>query len=308
MQAAIDAMQEAFVQLSTGEAAVPLRTSVSLQEYDGTALFMPVYAASTGKYGLKIVSVHKDNPKQNLPMIHALVVVMNAETGQPLAVMAGEYLTALRTGAASGLATRLLSRQDSETIALFGAGVQGQTQLEAVCAVRNIRRAIIYDPDSEKCKNFAGEMSSKLNIDIIKAQTDESLLEADIICTATSSQTAVFSDQHLKPGVHINGIGSYRPDMAEIPPETVFRSKLIVDSRESCLAEAGDIIQAMKRSNKHLIHAEIGEIAAGKAKGRISDAEITIFKSVGNAMQDLMVANLALINAEKLKLGTEIKM
>jgi ornithine cyclodeaminase/alanine dehydrogenase-like protein (mu-crystallin family) len=307
MHQTIEAMQDAFIQLSEGKVTVPLRTPLNLPEKNGTALFMPVYSPSAGKFGLKIVSIHTNNSQKNLPAIHALVVILNAENGIPLAVMDGEYLTALRTGAASGLAARLLSRKNSETVALFGAGVQGRTQLEAVCTVRTIKNALIFDPDQKKCDDFAEEMSATLNISIHPGQTLESLAEADIICTATSSQTPVFAGDQLKPGVHVNGIGSYRPDMAEIPPEIIIGSKLVVDSRESCLAEAGDIIQAMKHSKQDLIHAEIGEVAAGKAAGRTSDKEITVFKSVGNAVQDLITAELAIKNAEKMNLGIEVE-
>jgi len=309
MSQAIEAIRGAFIQLSNKKASVPLRTPINLTEYQAGALFMPVYLPSTKKFGLKVVSIHKDNPDRGLPMIHALVMVFDAEAGKPLAVMDGEYLTALRTGAASGLATELLARKDSKTVAIFGAGVQGRTQLEAICEVRKIEQAFIFDSDQSRASQFIEDMSTKLNNQIEAPDSAKVLKDVDIICTATSSSIPVFEDSKLKPGVHINGIGSYRPDMCEIPSETIIRSKLVVDSKESCLSEAGDIIQPIQKNliNENFIYAELGEIAAGNRPARENDQEITVFKSVGNAVQDLAAADLVLHQAELNKLGTEVK-
>lgn len=310
MDRAIEAMKQAFIQLSSGEAIVPPRMHMDIPRENATELFMPVYLPNTDKIGLKIVSVFKDNPSKGLPLIHALVAVFDAKTGRPLAVMDGEYLTALRTGAASGFATDLLARKDSRIAAIFGAGRQGRTQLEAVAAVRKISKSYVIDAHLKQAEAFAEEMTSSLGLEVVVAESDDVLYETDIICTATTSANPVFPDNKLKDGVHINGIGSYKPDTSEIPPETVARSKLVVDSIDSCLAEAGDLIQPMNQGliSRNHIHAEIGEIAAGKKMGRTSDTEITIFKTVGNAVQDLAAAARVLETALELQLGIEVKL
>ena len=308
MNEAIELMREAFVELSTGKAVVPERMSMSIVQDNGQALFMPAYLPKNEKFGVKIVSVMEDNPMRGLPQIHALVMVFDSGNGQPLAVMDGEYLTALRTGAASGLATDLLARRDSQVAAIVGAGAQGRTQLEAVCAVRYIQRAYIFNRSSEKAAKFASEMSQKLSIPVEVSGPFQILKQVDIICTATTSRAPVFSHSDLKPGVHINAIGAYRPDMCEIPAETIVAAKVVVDQRQACWAEAGDLIQPLQQGliKEDHIYAEIGEVAEGVKEGRASETEITVFKSVGNAVQDLVAAGQILVHAKKLGLGTEL--
>lgn len=309
MQDAIGLMKEAFVQLSSGEAAVPLRTSLDLPESQGGALFMPVHLPGTGQFGLKVVAVCPDNPAHNLPLIHALVMVFDAETGVPKAVLDGEYLTALRTGAASGLATDLLARKQAEVVAIFGAGKQSRSQLEAVCTVRAIKHAYIFDLNEQEENKFIDDMAWNLGISIEPGKASK-LTEADVICTATTSASPVFSHANLNPGVHINAIGSYQPHVQEIPPETVVAAKLVVDQREACLSEAGDLLQPIKEGliGEDHVWAEIGEIAAGDYSGRESDSDITLFKSVGNAVQDLAAANQVIRNAEKMQLGQDFQL
>jgi ornithine cyclodeaminase/alanine dehydrogenase-like protein (mu-crystallin family) len=310
MNQAIEAMREAFMELSAGRAAVPPRVPIDIAQQNATALFMPVYLPSAGKIGLKVVSVFGNNPSKGLPLIYALVAVFDGTTGRPLAVMDGEYLTALRTGAASGLATDLLARKQAHTVAVFGAGRQGRTQLEGVAAVRAIGQAYIIDRDAARAAAFAAEMSDQLGLGVVAAASIDVLSEADIICTATTSADPVFPDSRLKAGVHINGVGSFKPDLCEIPPETVMRARVVVDSRPSCMAEAGDLIIPIKRGlfTEDHIYAEIGEIAAGKKAGRSSDEEVTFFKSVGNAVQDLAAAARVLETAQELDLGIELKL
>lgn len=308
MEVAIDLMRDAFVQLSSGEAKVPVRMSMDIPEYHATGLLMPVYLPHQKQVGLKAVSIHADNPEQGLPYIHALMMVTDATNGRPLGVMHGGHITSIRTGAASGLATELLARTEARVAAIFGAGVQARTQLEAVCAVRDIERAYVFNRGQEEAERYASEMQSRLGISVSVATRPDQLQEADVICTATTALDPVFDDQYLKPGAHINGIGSYRPDMAEIPPETLLRARIIVDHVESCLEEAGDIIKPLQQGlfdESHLA-AELGEIVAGHKVGRTSEDEITVFKSVGNAVQDLAVAGHVIAVAEELGLGTEV--
>jgi alanine dehydrogenase len=312
MAEAIKAVKKAFIQLSSGNAEVPLRTQIPVRKRNATTLFMPAYLTQSDSMGAKIVSVFPNNQRRGLPTIHALVIVVDAKTGQPLAAMDGTYLTALRTGAASGLATDLLARKDSRVAAIFGAGTQSRTQLEAVCTVRDIERVWVYDVKPRVARAYVKEMKVRgkpFPQDIRVAQSSKQALhEADVVCTATTSFRPVFADGSLKLGVHINGVGSYTPEMQEIPARTVVRSKVVVDSREASLAEAGDLIISIDGgliTNKN-IHGEIGDIASGKIPGRESVEETTFFKSVGLAVQDVAVAELVLKRAEELGLGLEV--
>lgn len=310
MSEVIEAMKDAFVQLSLGQTNVPQRMSLDMPESDGTALFMPVYSSQSESLGVKIVSIFHQNPSQNLPTIQAMVFIMDAKNGKPLAMMDGEQLTALRTGAASGLATDLLARKDSEIVAIFGAGAQGRTQLEGVCDVRNIKKSFIFDKDIDTAKVFSKEMSEKLAIQIEVSENPENLKNVDIICTATNSQTPVFADEFIKEGVHINAIGAYTPQMSEVPITTVARSKIVIDQKSACLAEAGDLVKAIeaKAITADDFHAELGEIVAGKKEERTDNSEITLFKSVGNAIQDLITANLVVENSIEKSLGTKLSL
>jgi len=310
MAEAIEAVKGAFVELSRGEAVVPSRTPMALPDPQGGALFMPVYLPGCEQIGLKTVTLFQENPRRGLPVIHALFLIMDGRDGRPLAVMDGEYLTALRTGAASGLATELLASRRARCVAVIGTGVQGRTQLEAVCAVRPIERAHVVDGDGGKAEAFAREMSEELSIPVAAAETKEALTGCDVLCTATPATDPLFSDQLLRPGTHINAVGSYRPEMREIPEATVARARVIVDSRAACLAEAGDLIQPIQAGliDEEHVSTEIGEVAAGARQGRTSEEQITLFKSVGNAVQDLAAASRALARAERLGLGVEISL
>jgi len=307
---AITAMKEAFTELSAGNVTAPLRTSLEMPGHKGRALIMPVFVPSTGLVGMKFITLHEDNPKRGLPLIHALVLLFRADTGEPVALVDGESLTVLRTAAASGLATDLLARKDASVAAVFGAGLQGRWQLAAVHTVRPLTRAYILDKDAARANQAASEMGDKLGINVIAASIDEGLRDADVICTATSSPTPVFEHRQLKPGVHINAIGAYRPETAEIPPETVAAAKVVVDERSSCLAEAGDILQPIQQGliGPDHIYAELGEITAGKREGRTSAEEITFFKSVGNAVQDAVAGKSAIDAATKQNLGETVEL
>jgi ornithine cyclodeaminase/alanine dehydrogenase-like protein (mu-crystallin family) len=294
MPEAIRAVKETFIQLSTGQARVPARASLEIPEFRTTALVMPAYLPRTKRLGLKLISLCEDNPSKGLPFAQAVAILMDAELGTPLAVMDASYLTAVRTGAASGVATDVLAAKDARVAAIFGAGVQGKTQLEAVVAVRRIRKVLVFDVDPRAAAAFAKEMGQKLALDVEPASAPEALREADIVCTATTSAVPVFSDRDLKPGVHINAVGSYKPHVREIPGETIRRAKVYVDQKQACLEEAGDLIIPLREKliDEGHILAEIGEVLAGLKPGRGSDDEVTVFKSVGNAALDLAMASL----------------
>lgn len=313
MAEAIEAMKRAYAALSAGRAEVPLRAQLSIAPHSATGLFMPAFVQDDGGDGLavKVVTIYPGNPDLGLPLLHAVVLVLDAENGRPQAVLEGGSLTAIRTGAAAGAATSLLARPDSRVAAIFGAGVQARTQLEAICTASNIETVWVYDPEAERAGRFVHEMAGEgpIPADVRAALSPrQAVADADIICTATTSASPVFADLDLKPGVHINGVGSYTPAMREIPAETVQRALVVVDSREACLEEAGDIIQPIAAgliSSGH-IHAELGEIVLGRRHGRTSPAQVTFFKSVGVAVQDVMAAQLALKRAHESGLGQKV--
>jgi len=313
MKQAIEATKAAYVALSSGKAVVPQRIHLLIPQHEGMSLFMPAYLQYDSQEALavKTVSVFPHNAEQELPIIHGAVLVLDAETGRAVALLEGGSLTAIRTGAASGAATDILSRPDSQIVAIFGAGIQGRTQLEAICTVRSIEKVFVYDPQPDMVREFITEMAGSGSIpgNIQPAQSpQQAIAAADVICCATTSKSPVFQDKHLKPGVHINGVGSFTPEMQEIPAQSIARSALFVDSRPAALHEAGDIILPIKEgliSESH-IQAEIGEILLGEHPGRVDSEQITFFKSVGVAVQDAAAAHLALINATRLGFGQEV--
>ena len=312
MDEAIDAMKKAYASLSDGTAQVPLRTRLPIPGSEALSLFMPAYVSSQdgSALAIKIVSLFPTNPPRGLAYIQAAVLAFDPETGQAIALLEGSSLTAIRTGAASGAAIDLLARPESRVVAVFGAGVQGRTQLEAACTAREIQAAIIYDADPAKATLFAEEMKSKGLIKYVRvaANSQEAVQNADIICTATTSNQPVFEDRHVKPGTHISAVGSYTPDMQEIPAETLLRAKIFVDSRSASLEEAGDLIQPLRAGifDESHIYGELGEVVLGRIPGRQSAEEITYFKSVGVAVQDAMAAQVALMNARKMGIGKEV--
>lgn len=311
MAAAIETMKEAFEELSAGRVTMPARTHVDVPASAGTTLFMPSYASRFGKIGVKVVSVFGGNRERDLPVIQGVVCLLDGETGSLLAILDGTYLTALRTGAASGAATDLLARADATTVALIGAGVQGRTQLEAVCAIRPIRRVWVYDIVQESAEAFTEEMGATLSVDIAVARSArEAVQDAEVVCAATVSSTPVFADTDVAGGTHINAVGSYKPEVQETPAETVLRALVVVDHRESALAETGDLIIPMQQGlmRETDIHAELGEIVAGKAAGRTSDSQVTLFKSVGVAIQDLAAGARVLEQAQAQNLGQVVRL
>ena len=312
MKDTIQAMKSAYAALSDGRAEIPLRTSLPITPHNATTLFMPAYIQGQNEEALaiKIVSLFPENPEHGLDFIQAAVLVLDPKTGQSLALLEGSTLTAIRTGAASGAATDLLARPNSSMVAIFGAGAQGRTQLEAVCTVRQIETVLIVDTDHQRAQTFVDEMRGRSRIpdDIrIARGPKQALSTADIICTATTSIIPVYDAGDVKPGTHINGVGSFTLEMIENPPEMLENAAVFVDSREAVMAEAGEIIAAI---NKKLFFpaelTELGEVVLGNAPGRKSDKQITFFKSVGVAVQDAMAAQLALKNAEAMGLGQEV--
>jgi ornithine cyclodeaminase/alanine dehydrogenase-like protein (mu-crystallin family) len=313
MNEAIEAMKKAYASLSNGTAVVPLRTRLPIPGNEALSLFMPAFVNSQdgNALAIKVVSLFPTNPARGLAYIQAAVLVFDPETGQAIALLEGSSLTAIRTGAASGAAVDLLAPADSKVVAVFGAGAQGRTQLEAACSARKIETAFIYDANTGKANSFAAEMRGRGSIptDIrVASSAREAIENADIICTATTSTKPVFNDKDLRAGTHISAVGSYTPEMQEVPAETLQRARIFVDSRTASLQEAGDLIQPMRAGlfDESHIYGELGELVLGKISGRQSLEEITYFKSVGIAVQDAMAAQVALNNAHKMNIGTKV--
>ncbi len=274
-------------------------------------LSMPAYiGGEIGALGQKVVTIYANNPTENnLPTILGTVQLLDPNSGSCLAVMAANALTAIRTGAASAVATEYLATENANTIALFGVGGQAATQLEAICIVRDIRQIKVYAPTREHVTRFCREMSQRLESKISAAMNpNEAIENCDIIVCATTSKTPVFDGKLLESGTHLNGIGSHTPDARELDTISILKSKVVVDSRESALAEAGDLIIPLTKGVISVEHiwAELGEIIAGKKKGRTSEDEITLFKSVGIAAQDVASAKVIYVRAVREQKGLAI--
>lgn len=291
MQEAILLMTQAFVTVSTGRAIIPLRSAIDIVEQDARVLFMPVYVPELITVAVKIVSVYPGNTdKYQIPNIHGKLLLIHAENGVPYCLLDAEYITALRTGAASGLATDILANENAKVLAIFGTGAQAFTQVEGVMCVRNIETVLVFGTDARSVTAFCEHIQNKFKIQAI-AGNEMLLKEADIICTATNSKLPVFDAENVKKGCHINAIGSFKPDMQELPAEIVVLARLFVDQIDACMAEAGDIVIPLSENlitPAHIL-GELGEVIAGNISGRENINDITIFKSVGNAVQDVYV-------------------
>jgi len=310
MPEAISAVEEAFRQQQRGAAQLPLRTPIRIPQYKGLVLFMPAYiGGEMDALGMKVVTVYPDNPAvHGLPTILATVLLNDPRTGRLLAIMDGAYLTAMRTGAASGVATKYLARADARVVGIFGAGIQARTQLMAMCAVRPIVEARVYDPLADHAAAFSREMSQALGIRVQPVADPRAAVEGcDIIITASTSKTPVFDGAWVAAGTHINGVGSHSLDARELDATIVRRSKVVVDLREAALAEAGDLVMPINAGEitADHIYADLGEIVTGKP-GRSNPDEITLFKSVGLAIQDVSAAMRVYELARQKGIGQEI--
>jgi alanine dehydrogenase len=288
----LDAVEAAYRDVAAGRDRSPLRSRVELP--NGDLLLMPGMREGGAGATVKLVTVTPANASRGLPTLHALVVWLDAQTGRPLALIDGETLTAMRTGAASGVATRLLARTDASTLAVIGAGGQAEWQVRAVLAARPIHRALVYARDASAREAFAARMAEATGIDVAAAETAEAAVRAaDVVCCATTSSEPVFDAAWVAPGTHVNGVGAYRLGMVEMPPALFARASLVaVDSRAAALAEAGDLVAAMEAglvADEELV--EIGSVSPDWADTRQPDA-ITAFKSVGLAIQDVAAAEL----------------
>ncbi len=311
MKDTVDIVEEGFRQLNTNNVIMPQRPVVSVKEHQGLFLVMPAYiSGDMNVFSNKIVTVYPNNPERyQLPTILASISLHDVKTGALISVMDGAFITAMRTGAVSGVASKYLARKDSKTVGVLGAGVQARTQLEAVCEVLNIQSAKAYDLDRERIQHFCQAMEEKLNIRMEPCGKSESVVGgSDVVILATSSKTPVLDGNWLDDGTHINAIGSHTPTTRELDDVSVQRSKIVVDMKEAALSEAGDLLIPIKNGalSPDDVYAELGELVTGKKKGRTSDREITLFKSVGLAVQDASAAFKAYNLAKDRGLGKTV--
>jgi len=310
MRDAMGAVEEAFRQLALGTVDMPQRPVIRVPEHHGSVLFMPALIGGTGALGMKVVSVYPDNPKQhNLPTIMGLILLNDARTGQVVAIMDGGWITAMRTGAVSGVATKAMARPDAAVVGVFGAGVQARTQLMAMAEARPLHRALVYDIVPEQSQRYAADMSDQLGIAVEAVTEPRAAIQgADILVAATSAGSPIFDGTWVELGTHINGIGSHAPHMRELDTTIVQRSRLIVDSCAAALAEAGDLLIPIQEGAITADHiaAELGEVLTGQKPGRTSPDEITLFKSEGLAIQDVAVAARVFDLARQRGVGQEV--
>jgi ornithine cyclodeaminase/alanine dehydrogenase len=309
MRDCMNVVEKAFAELASGTAVLPLR--IGIAPPDGVSLYMPAYLKQMGALACKVVTVYKNNPtRHNLPTIIGKVLLQDPATGEVICIMDGGYLTAVRTGAVSGLATKYLARTDmGQVAAIVGAGVQAKMQLWAMATTRELSRAYVYDVSADALSAFIPEMSAKLRLEILPADSPAQMLAvADIVCTASSSSTPLFDGSLVRPGTHINGIGSHSPNARELDTAIIQRSRVVVDSVEACLKEAGDIMIPLQEgaiSQAH-IQTELGDVVLGRKPARTNAQEITLFKSVGLAIQDAAAARLVYERARQAGVGQNV--
>lgn len=288
----LDAVETAYRDVAAMRDRSPQRIHVPME--GGDLLLMPGIRVGASGFTVKLVTVVPSNPDRGLPTVQAVVVWFDAASGRPLALIDGPALTAMRTGAASGVATRLLARADASVAAIIGVGAQAEWQLRAVLAARPIRRFLVYARTPDAREAFARRMAAEVGVDVEPATSaEEAVRAADVVCCATTSSAPVFDAAWLRDGAHVNGVGAFRLGMIELPPELFARATVVaVDSREAAMSEAGDLVAAIERGFvREEALVEIGSVDRAWHETRPA-AAITAFKSVGLAIQDVAAAEL----------------
>ncbi|HDR7915845.1 TPA: ornithine cyclodeaminase family protein [Bacillus wiedmannii] len=300
----------ALKEFSAERTITPIRGSLPFANEKNTALIMPSVAEGLEALGLKVVTVVPENKKIGKKTINGIVMLSDFQTGEPLALLEGSYLTMIRTGALSGVATKHLARHNAKTLCIIGTGEQAKGIAEAVFAVRDIEKVILYNRTEEKAYVFAQYIQERFNKPAyVQTNANEAISEADIIVTTTNASTPVFSEK-LQKGVHINAVGSFKPNMQELPSHAIScANKVVVESKEAALEETGDLQVPIQEGlfKASDIHAELGQIISGEKAGRESDEEITVFKSVGLAVVDIIVAKYLYERAVESGVGNRIE-
>jgi alanine dehydrogenase len=311
MKDTIEAVEKAFGDHSRGNTQMLQRTYLHIEKHHGRIGFMPAYIENLNGAGIKIVSAFHENPQtHNLPSIMATIVLNDTETGRPLAIMDGTYVTMVRTGAAGALAAKYLSRDDSKVAGIIGAGVQGRAQLMGLVEVRGIEKVKVYNRTSSKAKEYARDMSESLGVDIFPVDKVENAVKnVDVLATCTPVSTPIVEDTWVEPGLHINSVGPSTPGKQEISNATYLRSKLVVDDYSQTSKIGGISIPTSEgKLKKEDVYAELGEIVLGNKAGRLTDDEITVFVSSGLSIQDVATARLIYEKAKKENVGKRINL
>lgn len=311
MDECIDVMEKALKALAEGDAILPLRPVMWLPEKVGALGMMPSYLGVIQSFGLKVVSVFPGNHGTEYDSHQGAVLLFEAKNGRLLALMDSSSITAIRTAAVSGVATKLLARADAHDLAILGSGVQAQTHLEAMLRVRPVKRVRLWTRNAEHARAFAEREGQRHNITIeVMPSVETAVTGADLICTVTAAPEPILKGDWLAPGTHINAVGSSVPFTRELDTAAVVKSRMFVDRRESTINEAGDFLFPKKEgaiTDDH-IQGELGEMLLGKIQGRQSDDEITLFKSLGLAIEDLAAAYHVYRRATKHNLGLSVEL
>ena len=305
----IAAMESALAKFSAGEVLQPVRSVLTVGPTKAYFGLMPAYVPSPASLGAKLVTVFGENYKKQLPSHLATILLLDPETGSLLALMDGRYITEARTAAVSAVSARFLARPDAETLAIIGSGVQARSHLEAFQYVRQLKQVRIWSPREHSRRQFVDDMSPTLPIPIAATDSAEAAVRgADLIVLATSSKTPVIDDAWVSGGAHVVCVGACRPDQREMAPALVARGKLYVDSRAAALVESGDVVMNIAGGlfDASHIRGEVGELVLGRVAGRRSADEITIFKSLGMAVEDVVAADLVFRRASESGAGTEL--
>ncbi len=302
-----EAMAEGFRQLAEGQWKLPLRVTIEMPAHKGMSLFMPSYCEGLAAAGLKLVTVMERNPENNLPLIHSKYLYFSAETGEILSLMDAELLTGLRTAVVSALVTDLLGKSGGRTMAVFGTGVQAWHHVQVFAKLFTIGEVLVFGKTPELSEQFAERVERQLRKPSRRSILNE-LKRAEIICTCTTNPTALFQLKDIARNVHINAIGSYRPNTREVGSDVVTNATIVVDSYDGAFNEAGDIIMPLNEGaiERSSVYASIDELVSGAKPVPEIDNRISVFKSVGIALEDLVAADLAYRKAIELGIGTTI--
>ena len=293
MHECIDVMQRMFLSLANGECVQPLRSIMRLPDKPGLLGMMPGYAKEMEVMGIKVITVFHNNSSFGYPSHQGVVMLFDAQHGQPLMLFDAEEITAIRTAAASAVATQLLSNNDADVLGVLGAGVQAEKHIEAISIVRNIKRVHLWGRNKNNAAVLSNKMKDKFNMNVIVENDAEAVAKnASIICTVTSSTQPVLRGEWVNKGTHINAVGSSTPASRELNTAAILKSKLFTDKYESLFNEAGDFLIPKKEGaiTERFVKAEIGEVLTGSKQGRMHADDITVFKSLGIAAEDIFSA------------------
>lgn len=305
----IDAMHGALAEFSSGRVQQPLRTVLEVGAQHAFFGVMPAYIPDAGALGTKLVTVFGSNAALGLPSHLATIVLLDATTGELLALIDGRYITEARTAAVSAVSARLLARDEAGVLAILGSGVQARSHLRAIARVRRVREIRVWSPSPERRQAFVDGMQAETGAPIrAAASARDAVRGADLVVLATASRERVVESDWIDDGAHVMAVGACRPDQREMDAALVARSRVFVDSRAGALAEAGDIVLAIREGvvTEGHITGELGELAAGAVAGRSSQREVTLFKSLGMAVEDVAAAHLAYRRATERGLGRGI--